>query len=138
MIVFSQLIGTTKMSKFYPECVGHESSLFECLQRHSESSTLCSARRVGVLCFPTSAVDIQTELKLCGFDIPINTTTHVGDGNAKNSTEMKVPTTTMTFVAGDVKYTSGFNQEITNTWTAVVIATFVVFFIINPVPVFHQ
>ena len=130
VIVFSQFIGTTKMSKFYPDCVGHESSFSDCLQRHPESSSLCSARRVGALCFPTT-VDIQTELMLCGFEIPINrsTTTQADAGNAKNSTEMKVPQTTTTFVAGNIKYTSGFNQEIANTWTAVAIVTFVAFFI---------
>lgn len=69
MYEFPQYIGITKMSSRYPECSGKESSLSNCLVQHRDASVLCSAKRVVVVCFPVT-MDPQTDLPLCGFDVP--------------------------------------------------------------------
>lgn len=83
MYVYPQYIGTVKMSRLHPECNGYESSLIDCLVRHSISSEQCSARRVGVVCFPKS-MDPWTDLPLCGLVVPSSlhlTTTTSKDGS---------------------------------------------------------
>ena len=145
VIVFSQLIGSTRMSRFYPECMGHELSMSDCLRQHPASSTRCSAKRIGVLCFPTSA-DIQTEISLCGFEIPVNTTTHANNSNTENSTKSKsggdqattlggyendITLASTIFVAGNIKYSSGFSHQKFSDRAATVIATLLVVSFVN-------
>ena len=57
------------MCSQYPECSGKESSLSNCLVQHRDVSIKCSAKRVVVVCFPTT-MDPQTDLPLCGFEAP--------------------------------------------------------------------
>ena len=118
MYVFPQYIGVLKMSSQYPECSGKESSLSTCLVQHRDTSIKCSAKRVVVVCFPTT-MDPQTDLPLCGFEVPSLPTTAQTDNSSTRFNHDSITTLAESLLTEDVTVSflitggsySGFSKQ---------------------------